>query len=201
MRILTATAIAATLGLAACSQSPAEPPLGGSWTLDGDASNMAFVTVKAGQVAEAHKFTGLSGSVSETGEAQLVVDLASVDTAIDVRNERMREMLFNVAEFPSATVTATLDPATFANLKTGETLTQPVTAALDLHGASSEITTDLSVSRMGANAVRVSTLAPIIVAADAFGLGEGVEALREVANLDAITGQVPVTFSLTFVQQ
>ncbi len=201
MRILTAAALAATLGLAACSQSPAEPPLAGSWTLDGDASHMAFITVKAGQVTEAHSFTGLSGSVSDTGEAQLVVDLASVDTAIDIRNERMRELLFNVAEFPSATVITTLDPASFANLKTGETLNQPVTATLDLHGASSEITTDLSVTRMGANKVRVATIAPIILAADTYGLGEGVEALREVAKLDSITKQVPVTLSLAFVKE
>lgn len=201
MRIAASAATLAALGLAACSTPPAEQPLSGSWTLDAAESNLAFVTVKGGQVAEAHSFPGLTGSVSESGEATLAIDLASVDTLIDVRNERMREMLFNVAEFPSATVTTTLDPAAFGTLLAGDTMVQSVTATLDLHGTSGEVTSDLSVTRVGANKVRVQTIAPIIVSADSYGLGEGVEALREVANLDSITTSVPVTFSLTFVQQ
>jgi len=32
-------------------------------------------------------------------------------------------------------------------------------------------------------------------------LADGVEELRAIANLDSITGAVPVTFSLTFEQQ
>lgn len=202
MRILATAALAATLGLAACSSAPeGDAPLAGSWTLDSGESHLAFVSVKAGQVAEAHSFPGLSGSVSEAGQAELSIDLASVDTAIDIRNERMRDMLFKVADFPTATVTTTLDPAAFGALQAGDTLVQPVTATLDLHGTTGEVTTDLTVTRVGANKVRVQTIAPMIVSADSYGLGEGVEALRQVANLDSITGSVPVTFSLTFVQQ
>ncbi len=201
MRIFATAATFAALGLAACSTPPAEQPLSGSWTLDAEESHLAFVSVKAGQVAEAHSFPGLSGSVSDSGEASLSIDLASVDTLIDVRNERMRDMLFNVAEFPSATVTTSFDPSAFGALTVGETMVQPVTATLDLNGTNGEVASDLTVTRVGADKVRVATIAPIIISADSYGLGEGMEALREVANLDSITGQVPVTFSLTFVQQ
>ncbi|TIX51762.1 YceI family protein [Alteraurantiacibacter aquimixticola] len=194
--------ILASLALAACSQAPAEEaPLAGDWVLAGDESNLAFVTVKAGQVAEAHRFDGLTGSVSADGSATLTIDLASVQTNIDVRDERMRDFLFDVAEFPAATVTTSLDPAAFAALKTGDSLIQPVTATLDLHGASGEIATELAVTRVDEGKVKVATIAPIIVGADAFDLAEGVEELRGLAGLDSITGQVPVTFSLTFEQQ
>lgn len=203
MKMIAAAALTATmLGLAACSSAPAEEaPLAGGWTLEADESYLGFVTVKAGQIAEAHSFSGLSGSVSEGGEANLAVDLATVDTAIDIRNERMRDLLFDIADFPQASISAALDPAAFASLQTGDSMVQSVTASLDLHGASGEITTDLAVTRLGEGKVRVQTVAPIIIGADSYDLAEGVEELRQLANLDAITGQVPVTFSLTFVQE
>ena len=197
-----AAGFVASLGLAACSGAPAEEaPLEGSWVLEADESYLGFVTVKAGEVTESHSFTGFSGSVSADGAAQVAIDLATVDTAIDIRNERMRDFLFDVANFPQATVSANLDPASFADLQSGDTLEQAVTASLDLHGSSGEIATELAVTRVGQGKVRVQTIAPVIVAAGSFGLAEGVEELRNLANLDAISGQVPVTFSFTFVQE
>ncbi|GAA0282518.1 hypothetical protein GCM10009127_24890 [Alteraurantiacibacter aestuarii] len=196
------TLAASTLALAACSTAPAEEaPLAGDWALSPQESHLSFVTVKAGEIAEAHSFTGLSGAVSAAGAANLSIDLTSVETNVDVRNERMRDFLFNVAEFPSATATVQLDPAAFATLGTGDTLTQDVTGQLDLHGVTADIASQLSVTRIAPDKVRVETVSPIIVSAASFGLDGGVEELRNLANLDAITGQVPVTFSLTFQQQ
>lgn len=196
------TFAASALALAACSTAPAEEaPLAGDWALSPAESRLSFVTVKAGEIVEAHQFTGLSGTVSAAGDAELVIDLASVETNIDIRNERMRDVLFGVAQFPSASVTAQLDPAAFAALGTGDTLTQGVTGQLDLHGIQSEMASELSVTRIAADKVRVETVSPIIVSAALFGLDGGVEELRNLAGLDSITGQVPVSFSLTFQQQ
>lgn len=194
--------LASPLALAACNTAPAEEaPQAGDWVLSAGESQLSFITVKNGQVAEAHSFPGLSGSVSADGAAELSIDLASVATNVDIRNERMRDMLFDVVDFPAATVSVALDPAAFAGLKTGDSLVQPVVATLNVHGASVEVATDLAVIRLGESKVNVSTATPIIVSADSLGLAEGVEELRTIANLDSITGQVPVTFSLTFEQQ
>lgn len=119
MKALFATSLAATVLLAGCTQEPAEAPLDGAWVLDGDRSQVSFITVKAGQVAEVHHFAELSGSVSADGGATVEIDLASVETNVDIRNERMRDILFQVAEFPQAEVSATLDPAVFAGLSVG----------------------------------------------------------------------------------
>ena len=189
----------AALALAACSSGPAEePPLDGYWTVQGDASRLSFVTVKGGQVAEAHTFSDLSGTVTEDGEAEVSIGLASVQTNVDIRNERMQEFLFETATYPTATVTATIDPALFTALKTGETTVQPLTATLDLHGVQGEITGDVAVTRIAVDKVQVETVTPIIVDAASFGLDTGVEKLGELAGLDSITGQVPVSFSLVF---
>jgi len=194
--------LASPLALTACNTAPAEEaPLSGDWVLSAGESHLSFITVKNGQVAEAHSFSGLSGSVNADGLAELSIDLASVETNVDIRDERMRDLLFDVVEFPAANVSVALDPAAFTGLKTGDSLVQPVVATLNVHGASAEVATDLSVTRLGEGKVNVSTTAPVIVSADSLDLAEGVEELRNIANLDSITGQVPVTFSLTFEQQ
>ena len=80
------------------------------WQVDEAASSLGFVSVKNGVIVEGHRFTSLSGGVVDD-TASLSVDLASVDTAIEIRDERMRTMLFEVAEFPMAQVDLEIDGA------------------------------------------------------------------------------------------
>ena len=193
---------AAALSLAACSQpAPAAmSTLDGDWTVDADASRFSFVSVKAGALAEAHTFSGLSGTVMANGDAEIEIPLSTVETNIDIRNERMREFLFETSAFPEATVTTKLDPAVFADLAIGDAVSVPVTATLNLHGEDQEIDTDLLVTRIGTDKVQVGTPVPIIINAADFGLDDGVEKLRELANLPGITPDVPVTFSIVFTR-
>lgn len=194
-----ACSAAALLLLAACSQAPA-PLAQGSWTLDPARSELSFVTVKAGTVAEAHSFGKLAGSVGPDGAAVLDIDLASVATGVDIRDQRMRDVLFETATYPKASVSAKLDPAAFAQLGVGESKTVPITATLDLHGMKEAVDTKLTVTRAGPDMVLVTTTRPIIVDAASFGLGEGVEKLRELASLPAIAPAVPVSFTLTYTR-
>ncbi|HSG33025.1 MAG TPA: YceI family protein [Sphingomonadaceae bacterium] len=198
MRMFGAGMLAAGLLVSACSQPEAVAPLDGTWALDGAQSTLGFTTVKNGAIAEAHSFSALSGSVGADGAASLTIDLASIATNIDIRDERMREFLFETGTFPSATATAQLDPAAFANLAVGESATSPVSATLDLHGAQQAVDAELTVTRISADKVKVETAAPVIVDAAAFGLDAGVAKLQELAGLDSITPQVPVSFSLVF---
>jgi len=198
MKLISKSAlIASGLLLAACSEAD-DAPLDGAWTLDGGQSRLNFITVKNGTVAEGHSFGLLSGSVGADGAASLTIDLASVATGVDTRDERMREFLFETGMFPSANVTATLDPAAFSALKEGETTLQPVTATLDLHGVQGTVEAEVAVTRAGDDKVLVETAKPIIIDAATYGLEGGVAKLQELAKLDGITAQVPVTFSLTF---
>lgn len=201
MKALPATAVLAAALLAGCSQQPAETPLDGAWVLDNERSTIAFTTVKASQIAEVHGFDTLSGSVGADGAASVDIDLASVNTNIDIRNERMRDILFQVADFPQAQVSVTLDPAEFAALSVGESLTTTVEATLDLHAASNTMPAELVVTRIGDDLVKVETAQPLVVAAGSYGLGEGLEELATIANLDSITPQVPVSASLVFTRQ
>ena len=167
-----------------------------AWQLVNESSQLNFISVKASHIAETHTFDLLSGSIADSGEAQLNIDLASVATGIDIRNERMQSMLFNVISFPQAEVTTALDLSEFASF-TGPVI-RPVTATLSLVGQSTQVQGDVLVVPIDDNTVSVTSVAPIVVNASALDLVAGIESLREVAGLPSISYSVPVTFSLTF---
>ena len=169
------------------------------WSLDNEASELSFVTVKAEHVAEVHTFEMLSGTIGDSGDVEITIELASVNTMIPIRNERMQAMLFETNLFPVATVTGNVDIEALAALEAGTIKTMQVQLELSLHGSSSSLTTDLMVVRTGHGLV-ASTLKPVIVTAESAGLVAGVEALREVAGFPSISRAVPVSFTVVFEQ-
>ena len=169
------------------------------WTLDGEPSVVSFVSVKNGTTAEAHKFEELEGSVSHDG-ARLEVQLASVETLIPIRNDRMRELLFEIASFPEAVFETDLDASALDEIPPGQSKRISVEGTLRLHGESAPVSSELLVSRMQLDRVVVTTVKPIVISADTFGLGDGIDKLREIAGLNAITPMVPVSLSLVFVE-
>lgn len=209
MRSLRFLPFAASLALAACAGPEADAPIDdataspapvteSAWTLDPAASRLAYVSIKAGEVAENNRFDTLSGSVAADGTASLSIDLASVNTGVEVRNERMREVFFAVADNPAATVTARLDPKAFAGLAVGQSLTRPITASVTIKGASSDVETEVLVTRTAEDRVLVVPTAPVIISTDMFGLTDELGELRAIAQLPSITPAVPVTFTLVF---
>jgi polyisoprenoid-binding protein YceI len=168
-----------------------------SWVLDEGASSVHFVTVKNAVIAETHEFLEVSGAVAAE-EAVVTIALGSVETLIPIRNERMREMLFEVASFPEATLTAPVAQATLEALVPGESVERRLKGTLALKGSILPLEFSVRVSRQGTRAVRVESLGPVMVSAEQLGLAPGVEALRAIAGLNSITPMVPVSFSLLF---
>ena len=185
--------LAALLTLLASAQAAAQ------WTLSADDSSLSFISVKAEHIAEVHSFARLSGEIDSGGEAVVSIDLTSVQTGIDIRNERMQSMLFNTDMYPRAQVSADVDAAALSSMAVGESAVLEVPLAINLHGEVLTLPAPLRVSHVQGG-LRVDTLAPIIVKADAFALVDGIESLREIAGLPSISRSVPVSFSLLFSQ-
>ena len=185
--------LAALLILLASAQAAAQ------WTLSADDSSLSFISVKAEHIAEVHSFARLSGEIDSGGEAVVSIDLTSVQTGIDIRNERMQSMLFNTDMYPRAQVSADVDAAALSSMAVGESAVLEVPLAINLHGEVLTLSAPLRVSHVQGG-LRVDTLAPIIVKADAFALVDGIESLREIAGLPSISRSVPVSFSLLFSQ-
>lgn len=204
-----ALAAVLSLGLAACAGPEADAPVAdataspapvteSAWTLDPAASRLGYVSIKAGEVAENNRFDTLRGAVATDGTASLEIDLASVNTGVEIRNERMREIFFAVADNPTATVTATIDPKAFAGLAVGQSITRPLKANVTIKGASSDVETDVLVTLTAEDRVLVVPTAPVIISTDMFGLTDELGELRALAQLPSITPAVPVTFTLVF---
>ena len=81
--------------LAACLALPAQA----DWYLDNESSRLSFISTKAGNLSEVHRFLTLHGRIDAKGAARLRVELESVSTGIPVRDERLRSLLFDVARF------------------------------------------------------------------------------------------------------
>jgi len=169
----------------------------GGWSLDGGASDINFVSVKKGKIAEVHHFTGLNGSI-EGNRASVSIDLSTVESGIGIRNKRMKSMLFEVASFASALIAADLTGINHKTLKVGETLSATVPLRLDLHGVKRELSAQILVIALADNRLLITSREPVIVKAADYGLDAGIEALRQVARLPSITQVVPVSFQLQF---
>ena len=167
------------------------------WSLDNDASSLSFVTVKAEHVAEAHTFDSLSGTIGDDGGVEISIELASVNTMIPIRNERMQEMLFETNLFPDGIITGSIDLDALTDMDAGSSVARQIDFELSLHGQSVALAADVQITRTGEGVI-VSTLKPLVVMADSFTLTAGVEMLREVAGLPSISRAVPVSFTVVF---
>ncbi|MEZ5501845.1 MAG: YceI family protein [Halioglobus sp.] len=170
------------------------------WELDNTQSTLNFISIKNDSIAEVHSFASLVGYIGTSGNVQLTINLDSVQTQIDVRNERMREMLFETVKFPSAQITAQVDPALLAEVARGGIVTTDLPITLSLHGQEKSLTVPVAVLGEGAGNLVVFTARPVVINAADFGLDGGVAALQKVAGLNAISTAVPVTLQLRFVK-
>ena len=168
------------------------------YELDNDKSSVSFVSIKNNSVAETHSFGSLVGFINSEGKVQVGIDLDSVETLIDIRNERMREMLFETAKFPAANISAQVDKAILQEAAEGGRVSMDVELTVSLHGVEQTLSASLVAIGEEGGGLRVFTTSPVLLNVSGFGLQAGVEALREIAGLKAISNAVPITVHLVF---
>jgi len=171
------------------------------WQLDPSKSQINFVSTKNDSVSEVHHFTKLLGSIKNNGKAKVAIDLNSLETGINVRNERMRLFLFKVTQFPAATITADLGLAQLDALETGANTTMTAPFLIDLYNNTRTLEIEVRVAKLIDNQLHVTTTKPIILDSKQFGLEGGILELKRLAQLSSIDFSVPVTFDLTFNSQ
>lgn len=168
------------------------------WLLNAKESRFYMQTAKANAIIETHTFTGLDGSVHPNGDATVKIDLTSVVSGIDVRDVRMRFLLFETYKFPSATVTAKLDMGTFNALATTTRMPFSLKLTVDMHGVTRDLVVPVNVTRVSDNTVSVATATPIVVSADDFGFAAGIAKLSEAIGGTPIVTAASISFDLLF---
>lgn len=169
------------------------------WRLT-SASKVGYVSIKNNAIAEHNVFSGVTGSLSKKGQLKIIIDLSTVETQVDIRNQRMRELFFEVTQYPQAVVTAELDVQELAQIDSGAPLEIVKPFTLSLHGVEATAEAHLRVVAVGGRAW-VSTVRPVLISAADFGLEGGVSALQKIAGLEAIAAVVPVSIDLKFVKK
>ena len=173
-------------------------PAFANWSLDNNESSLSFVSTKKDEIAEAHHFEKLTGQIDKNGKASLAIDLASVNTNIAIRDERMRDFLFETTKFSQARFSTDIDLAFLKAMAVGEQKQLMITGELALHGQSQSVNAMVNIAKLASGKVTVTTVKPILVNARQYKLAAGVAKLKELAGLPSISNAVPVTFTLTY---
>jgi len=171
------------------------------YQLDNDSSDFNFISVKKNKIAEVHTFGQLSGVINGNGDASVTINLVTVNTHIEIRDERLRALLFETNTFPTAVVSTRLDMAKLKVLQSGDAIVMPVSLRINLHGKTKVLDANLRVVRLSDQSLLVTTVKPILLNSVDFDLSEGIQKLMEIAKLPSISTAVPVTFSLLFKSQ
>ncbi|GEM_PF-83790 len=166
------------------------------WRVDNDASQVQFVSVKKEHVGEVQRFTSVSGGVNDQGQVRFNIELASVDTAISIRDERLRNFLFETDLLPELELLAQTDMSSLSQMQVGDLQTVDFSGELQLHGSYQTLESELVAIKLPNNAIQVTTAKPIMINAANFAMDGGIEYLRELANLSAIGNTVPVYLNL-----
>jgi len=155
------------------ASAQSDDPFEYGWNLDGDASELRFLSVKKSKVAETSSFATLSGRITEDGQAQVRVLLDSVDTKVDLRNVRMRFLFFETFRYPEAVITTQLsaDQLTDLHITRRKEIELPYT--LTLRGLTLERTADVAVTLIDNDRVVVSSITPIAYTLEELNLEEG----------------------------
>ena len=117
-----------------------------NWTLDPAASVITYQSVKKNTIVETNKIRNITGTLSAAGDAKVTFDLNSVDTGVDLRNVRMRFLFFETFKYPTAELTAKVDPAAFADLPAKRRIKATLPFRLSLHGVDKDLEASIVVT-------------------------------------------------------
>lgn len=172
-------------------------PFAPGWNMDPEASELRFQSIKKGSVIELSTFTSMTGSITETGEANVNILLDSIDTKLDLRNVRMRFLFFETFQHPVASLSMKLTPQMLDGLAEKRRITRRMPYTLTMRGNSWEFEAEMVLTLMSDDHVAVSPAEPIVMSVEQLGLLEGLQKLQDAANVDIVPATV-VTFDFVF---
>jgi hypothetical protein len=170
------------------------------WSVNSAQSSLNFVSVKNDIVAETHSFKDLTGKLTEAGEFAVAIPALTLDTAIPIRNERILEHVLAAKQYATINAKGKVDSKVLAGLKTGDSVVVDQALDLTLLTKTQSLMAKVKVTKVSDSQLVVTTIAPIMLDVNKFELNAGVEKLRELAGLKAISPMVPTTFSLVLTK-
>ncbi|MCB2137400.1 MAG: YceI family protein [Rhodobacteraceae bacterium] len=174
-------------------------PDGADWQLVPEASSLSFQSIKNQSIIESSKFKVVSGAITPAGLATIRINLDSVDTNVDLRDVRMRFLLFETFQYPEAIITAGIDLTSVQDIAVVRRKTISLPYSLNLHGNTKAAAADVVVTMLSDDMISVSAAAPIVVATNDFDMSDGIKKLEEAAGV-SIVPSASISFDFVFRQ-
>ncbi len=197
--------LAVILGLSTfISTAMAKSAEASSWQVNLPASSLTFNTTKSsvagvGGVTETMRFKSFKGGMDAQGRVLLDIDLSSVESGIEIRDQRLQTIFWNVATHPVVTFASQIKAADLQKINAAkESVQLTVEGLLIMAGQTKPIQAQLQVTPLN-NKLIINTRQAIVVNASDFGLSTGVEALKAIMGLNYLSSSAPVSFEIELV--
>ena len=168
------------------------------WVLDSNNSNLSYGSIKNSFIGESNTFKTISGSIDEDGHVNIDIDLSSIDTQLELRDQRMRDIVFKVAENASAKLTGDMNLEAHRDQEIGTSRIVEASISIELVGQEIDYDVMLLLTRLAENKVMVTPHGVIFLDVEDFDLAGAIETLKELAGLETIANVAPMSFYLTF---
>ena len=169
-----------------------------------DDVDVSFLTTKVtasnATVTELNTFDTASATLNFDGKLDAVIDLGSVNSGIEIRDQRLKDHVFAAAKHLELLISGKVDLTDIDKLEVGQSLVLQQPLHLTFGGQEVDVTADLLVVRQTDNQLSVTSLKPIILDLTLFGVDQGVSKLTGLAGLNAIALQVPTFLHTTFTR-
>ncbi|NRB41182.1 MAG: YceI family protein [Pseudomonadales bacterium] len=169
-----------------------------AWQLKPASSQINFQSVKNTHIVESHQFDVFDALIFDDATAAMEIDLSSVNTGIELRDERLQSLLFDITHFSSVKISNKIDLQAIEVMSIGDIKPQTLQTTIELHGVTQYISSQVEVFKLSEDKLIVRSAAPMMIDALAFAFGDGIDALKAIANLASIATTVPVEFTLVF---
>lgn len=170
------------------------------YIVDSNNSVVNFSTIKKQYVVDPAVFEGITGSISNSGQAEININLSSIDTNIPIRDQRLKALFFKVAKFPQATIKATIDMKKIKSIRYYKRMEIP--AILEFYGVSKEIKLEVLIAKVYKKKLLITSMKPIIINAKDYGVpAKNLVALSKTVGGLSLSEEVAVNFVLSFADK
>lgn len=155
------------------------------------------VSVDSAAVLEANTFGEARVAIDADGKISGAIALNSVQTGIEIRDERLRDLVFASVDNAELLISGQVDIAAIDQLAVGEftTLEQPLKLHFGSHEA--DATAEFMVTRLADDRLSAISTKPVMVDITGFGVDEGINTLTELSGMGTISMQVPTLINAT----
>lgn len=167
-----------------------------------------LITMKNGTVEVPGRFERVAGEITLSDvdawqgiDGEVTVDLSSWNSDLELRDSRVKELFFEVADYGEATLSLSgLTGLSSAGLPVNSTVKVSMRGQLALHGATRDLSIPVAIKRTGREAFQVTTPEPFEVKISEFDYGEPLAALIKECAHESISDVVKVSVDLMLGQ-